>query len=69
MIWNHRIIKDGNDYAICEVFYTDGIPHSWSEPITIGGESPEEIKEQLEQIIEDIELPILEVVDNKLIEI
>ena len=70
MTWNYRIIKDKDYYTVCEVFYNDnGKPHSWSEPIDIGGESTDEILEQLLQMIKDINQKVLEVRNNKLYEI
>lgn len=67
MSWNYRIIKDGDNYAVCEVFYEKDIPHSWSEPVTLEGIDTDDILHQLEMIIKDINNKVLEVKDNKII--
>lgn len=67
MTWNYRIIKEGGYYSVCEVFYNRNKPYSWTEPITIEGESTNEILEQLEMIIKDINSKVLVVENNKLV--
>lgn len=67
MTWNYRIIKEGDSYSVCEVFYKGKKPRSWTEPITIAGESTDEILEQLEMIIKDINSKVLVVENNKLV--
>lgn len=67
MTWNYRIIKEDDSYSVCEVYYSRNKPHSWSEPITIAGESTDEILEQLEMIVKDINSKVLVVKNNKLV--
>jgi len=66
MSWNYRIIKDGDNYAVCEVFYEKGVPHRWSEPITLEGESTDDILEQLEMILKDINNTVIKVENDKI---
>ena len=60
-MWNNRIIKHEKDdtvwYAVHEVFYNDngGINGYTENPITILGETVEEVKSQLKMIMKDIE--------------
>ena len=67
MTWNYRIIKDGDYYSVCEVFYESKKAVGWSDPITIGGESVEDILKQLEMITQDIKNEILEVNGDTLV--
>ena len=60
-MWNNRIIKHEKDgtawYSVHEVFYSEsgGINGYTEDPITILGETVEEVKSQLEMITKDIE--------------
>ena len=60
-MWNNRIIKHEKDgvvwYSVHEVFYSEssGINGYTEDPITILGETVEEVKYQLEMITKDIE--------------
>mgnify|MGYP000427418106 CR=1 FL=1 len=60
-MWNNRIVKHKKDdavwYSVHEVFYNDngGIKFYTENPITIFGETVEEVKSQLEMIMKDIE--------------
>ena len=60
-MWNNRIVKHEKDdtawYSIHEVFYReDGAIYGYTEnPITILGETVEDVKSQLEMIMKDIE--------------
>jgi len=61
-MWNNRIVKhEGSTgevwYSVHEVFYNDngGIKFYTENPITIFGETVEEVKSQLEMIMKDIE--------------
>ena len=60
-MWNNRIVKHEKDdtvwYAVHEVFYNDngGINGYTEDPITILGETVEDVKSQLEMITKDIE--------------
>ena len=60
-MWNNRIVKHEKDdtvyYSVHEVFYKeDGRIYGYTEnPITIFGETVEDVKSQLEMITKDIE--------------
>ena len=60
-MWNNRIVKHEKDdavwYAVHEVFYNDngGINGYTEDPITVLGETVEDVKSQLEMIMKDIE--------------
>ena len=60
-MWNNRIVKHKKDdavwYSVHEVFYNEngGINGYTEDPITIVGETVEEVKSQLEMIMKDIE--------------
>ena len=65
-MWNNRIIKHEKDgvtwYSVHEAFYNeDGSIYAHTEdPITIVGETEEEVVEQAEQILRDIkDTPVL----------
>lgn len=57
MTWNNRIVKNKQGlYSIHEVYYNvDGVPYSMTKnPIHLGHyESPEELKQALQIIIDD----------------
>jgi len=61
MMWNNRIVKHEKDdttwHSVHEVFYDEngGINGYTEDPITILGETAEDIKSQLEMIMKDIE--------------
>ena len=62
MMWNNRIVKHKGSagevwYSVHEVFYNEngGINGYTEEPITILGETVEDVKTQLEMIMTDIE--------------
>jgi hypothetical protein len=51
MSWNYRVVKElDGSYGICEVYYTDGKPTSWSDPVDLVGESVDEIKADIRLI-------------------
>jgi hypothetical protein len=60
-MWNNRIVKHEKDdtvwYAVHEVFYNEngGINGYTENPITIVGDTVEDVKSQLEMIAKDIE--------------
>jgi hypothetical protein len=70
-MWNNRIIQHEKDgtvyYSVHEVFYSKngGINGYTEEPITILGETVEDVKTQLEMIMTDIEKH--EVIDASLV--
>jgi len=71
-MWNNRIVKHKKDdavwYSVHEVFYNDngGISGYTEDPITILGETEEDVKSQLEMIMKDIEKH--EVIDASTVE-
>lgn len=65
--WNYRVIRQiiGPDkdewFAVHEVHYTDGVPTLCSErPIELGGESLEELHEELQRFQKALQLPVLD---------
>jgi len=67
-MWNNRILKESIEgnivYYIAEVFYEDGIPHSWTEPLTGYYESRQEVIDSLELMLKDSKQDTLEVEGN-----
>lgn len=69
MTWNYRILVHTRDkrgerlsepyYAVHEVYYDAAMtPHSCTlKPVTVGGDSPEDIEKQLSVMLVDIERP------------
>ncbi len=62
--WNNRVLahqyRDEVYFCIHEVYYTDGVPHSYTEdPVTVSGDSLEEIKWALTKMQECLEKPVL----------
>jgi hypothetical protein len=61
LMWNNRIVKHEKDdavwYSVHEVFYNDngGINGYTEDPISIVGETVEDVKSQLKMIMKDIE--------------
>ena len=60
-MWNNRIIKEYGLYYIAEVFYEDGIPHSWTEALTGYYESRQEVIYSLELMLKDSKQDTLEI--------
>jgi hypothetical protein len=64
--WNHRVIKtkDGVDdwYAIHEVFYDKGgnVDGITKEPISVGGNTIEELKWTLTKMLESLDKDIID---------
>ena len=55
-MWNYRIIKDGDNYGLYEVFYNeDGKISAHSENAEVVCESPEEIVKTLRLMLDDAE--------------
>ena len=60
-MWNNRIVKHEKDdevwYSVHEVFYSEGggINGYTEDPITILGETVEDVKSQLKMMMKDIE--------------
>jgi hypothetical protein len=64
MTWNYRVIKTtdrfGDSYAIHEVYYNDEQPVMATEfPITLSGDSIDEIKEIFPKVTEAFKKPVL----------
>lgn len=62
--WNHRVLvfKDGEDvwFAVHSVYYEDGIPGYYSStPCSIGGESKNELLDDIKRKAAAIEKPWL----------
>lgn len=49
-MWNYRIIKDGDDYGLYEVFYNE------KGEIALHSENPDVIGESVDEIIKSLEL-------------
>jgi hypothetical protein len=68
--WNHRVIKSSHleagemidYYAIHEVFYNDdGTIYSYTQnPVDVGGDNINELRETLERMLRCLDNPILE---------
>jgi hypothetical protein len=53
MSWNYRIVRNGDEYGIHEVYYdAQGTPHSLSEKsvVPVAG-SPDDLRERLEMVL------------------
>ncbi len=71
--WNYRIIvtrePDELVFNIHEVYYTNDVPTSWSEnPIYAQGSTKSALMDDLHFMLHAIQRPVLEIVDNKLVE-
>lgn len=68
MSWNYRIIKD-HSYYLAEVFY-DGKqqPDGWTGPLTLSGESLEELRTDFLMMASAFTKPVLLVTNHELIE-
>lgn len=71
--WNHRIVKQGSQYSIREVYYNKGdVEFAWQEkplaPVAYEDEDHENpiesLKWQLEQMLKALEHPVFEVFDD-----
>jgi len=49
-MWNYRIIKDGDDYGLYEVFYNE------KGEIALHSENPDVVGESVDEIIKSLEL-------------
>jgi hypothetical protein len=60
-LWNHRVVKQNELYTIREVFFEPGgAPHSWTaEPIHPQGETLEELKKEIERMLQACSEPVL----------
>jgi len=61
-MWNYRVIKKDQQFAIYEVYYDDhGEPFAFTEePCHPYGESPEELAEDMGYFQEALTLPVLD---------
>jgi hypothetical protein len=74
MNWNYRVIRTEDEtgpcYAIHEVYYRNGEPHSWTETsVPPVSETRNGLFEVIGQMIEGIAQPVLVIIDNKLREL
>jgi len=70
MSWNYRIIFSNDTYAIHEVYYKNNNIISWSEnSISPMGDSIKELSEDIKNMKKAFDLPILQEINGKLIEI
>lgn len=69
--WNHRIVRDGDFYVVCEVIYkTNGKPWLWSKGTPNFFDSKEDLIEYFEMLLKDIKTPnrnMLKVSGDKLV--
>ena len=60
MHWNHRIVKIGDMFGVCEVYFgNDGKITMWTQHIEPMGETVEELKEEVEMFLRAFTQPIL----------
>jgi hypothetical protein len=69
--WNYRVVKEkdetGNAFlSICEVYYTNDVPHSWSEPVNPTGETKKELEDDLLLMYKAMDKPVLTVKGGKI---
>src|SRR4051812_33106664 len=76
MMWNHRVIRTEYDgepsYSIHECFYekSDTLPSSWAEsPVDVTAETRTGLFWVLACMTEAVARPILEIRDDKLVEV
>ena len=71
MSWNHRVIKDGNSYAIHEVYYSDNdeIMASTQIPVGIEWEEGEDPIFTIDNMRRALDMPVLTFIDDKLVEL
>lgn len=67
--WNHRVMKrkDGDEdwFTIHEVYYKDNMDiEGYTDAIPVGGNSIEELRWTLEQMIKSLDKPILDYEDK-----
>lgn len=68
--WNYRVTRTKVDgeyvFAVREVYYTYGQPHSWSrDPIAPHGESWHELAEDLVKMDRAVSQPVLDLTGDK----
>lgn len=68
MTFSYRILRQPTCYRLCEVYEESGQLKGWAE-LDIVGDSPEEIIQELEQMLEDVKKSIVlvedEITENK----
>ena len=75
MSWNYRVVKKadrlGNYFEIHEVYYDDnGNPNGWTEDaIKPYGVDLDDLRWVLEHMVTALDKPVLEIVDEKLVEV
>jgi hypothetical protein len=62
MTWNYRVVRNGNDLRIYDVYYDgQGRAHSRHvEPTYVHGETLEDLRSQLTEMLAALDAPILE---------
>lgn len=62
MYWNHRVMKKQDEYGIVEVYYDeDGSIEIWTSVFVAPyGEDVEELRENIEQMLNCLNKPILD---------
>lgn len=64
MSWNYRIVRDlDGSVGLCEVYYADGVPGSWSEPEVLVGTTPKDIKDDMVLMMKAFDLPVLRAIN------
>lgn len=63
--WNHRIVKSVDDegtefFSIQEVYYEDAVPTAHTLELSVEGETVEEIKETLNNMLKCCDEPIID---------
>ena len=59
MTWNYRIISDGNEYWIGEVYYEGGEHVAYSDSVGPHGETVNEMMEDMERMAEALLKPVI----------
>ena len=60
MTWDYRVLKEGDRYWVGEVYYDGDTPEMYSGPFEPYGESPDELKDDLEKQLRAFDKEILE---------
>lgn len=69
--WNYRVVQsEDGAYHMREVYYTNGVPNSWTEPVATPYDyydDAEELRSDLEAMLRAFDRPLLTVVDGKIL--
>ena len=72
MTWNYRVIKDGSNYRVVEVFYDEnGEIEGWvdSTDIILSWDNYDDLKGTAERVLYAFDQPVLVVEGEKLVKI